>query len=185
MQFDENKKALFVIGMNQKIRNWLEKEIKLKPENMLTLQIHGPEISQPYSDIMRAVILAVYQENVEEIFILGTTTDQQNLRKENIEYKVYDQAEMRGKVKIMNYLFKHCAPECGSLTLNAWLEGSETIIEGIQKSLKVLREHPLMPSAFRVHGLLLDMDTGELSEIDTCSTRHLPPQSLGKYGLQT
>ncbi len=162
MYFDEHKKALFVIGMDQELQPLLQQATNINPENMLTLQIYGPEISKPYGDLMRAIILAVYQENVEEIFVVGTTEDQRNVTD---MHHLYEQEEMKEKIKTLDFLFKHCAPEFQGVTFNEWLEGSKSVVEGIQKSVKFLREHPLMPSDFRVHGLLMDKGDGELSEI--------------------
>lgn len=160
MYFDENKKVLFVIGMDQELRPLLQEVTNINPENMLMLQVSGPEISHPYDDLMRAVILAVYEEKVGGIFVVGTTDEPQR----DWQPTLYEKEGMEEKVKAIDFLFKHCKPELPGV-FHGWLEGSETSIEGIQKTVKFLQDHPLIPSEFRISGLLIDKENGELSEV--------------------
>lgn len=38
---------------------------------MLTIHSYDSVIVHPYGDIMRSIIIAIYQENVKEIFVVG------------------------------------------------------------------------------------------------------------------
>ena len=166
MYFDENKKALFVTGMDQELQPLLQQLTNMHPENVLTLQIYGPEIAEPYGDFMRDIILTVYQENVEGIFVVGTTDDERiAINMHDLQRKIYEQGEMKEKIKTIDFLFTQCRPEFRGVTFNKWLEGSKTVVEAIQKSVKLLRDHPLIPSNIRVCGLLVDKKNGELSEL--------------------
>ncbi|OPG17043.1 hypothetical protein B2M26_03320 [Ferroacidibacillus organovorans] len=69
------------------------------------------------------------------------------------------------KIKTIDLLFKHCKPEFSSASFNEWLEGSTSVMEGLQKSVQFLRDHPLMPSDLRDYGILMDKESGELTEI--------------------
>lgn len=161
MYFNREKKALFVIGMDQELPRLIQQATNIHPENMLTMQVYGPEISQPYGDLMRAIILAVYQENVEEIFVVGTSDD----HRYDLRSNIYAQAEIEEKIETIDFLFKHCTPEFTRTTFNEWLGGSGTIIDGIQTSVTLIRNHPLMPSDLRVQGLLLNKENGGLSDV--------------------
>lgn len=166
MQLDENKKALFVIGMDQDLQPLLQQVIKIKPENMLTLQTYGPEIYQPYGDLMRDIVLAVHRENIEDIFVVGTQGEQRNaVDTRELLNKICEQEGIQEKLKTITFLFENCMPEFQGTTLSEWLAGSDTVVEGIQKSVKFLRDHPLMPSNLRVYGLVIDKERAELSEI--------------------
>lgn len=166
MDFDGDKRALFVIGMDQELQPLLQHSTKIKSENIMTLQTYGPEISQPYGDLMRDILLAVYQDRVEDIFLVGTKGEQRNVvDMRDLPNKICEQDGIKEKMETIDFLFKHCMPELSGVTFYEWLEGSKTVIEGIQKSVKFLREHPLMPSYLRVYGLLMDKETGELTEI--------------------
>lgn len=166
MYFDKDKKSLFVIGMDQGLQPLIQQATKIKPENILTLQTYGPEISQPYGDLMRDIALAVYQENVEDIFVVGIKDEQQHaVNIHDVKNKIYELEGIQDKIRAIDFLFRYSIPEFSDVTFYAWLEGSKTVIEGIQKSVKFVRNHPLMPSDPRVYGLLLDKESGKLTEI--------------------
>lgn len=166
MDFDESKKALFVIGMDQELQPLLQQMTNINPANVLTLQVHGPEIADPYDEFMRDVILAIYQEDVERIFVVGTTDDERMpIDMENLQRKIYAQQDMKEKIEAIDFLFTQCMPEFRGVSFTEWLEGSKNVIDSIQKSVKLLRNHPLIPSNIRVRGLLMDKKNGEISEL--------------------
>lgn len=163
----ENKKALFVIGMEDNMEHLLQQAVNIHPNNMLILQIDGPVISQHFSDVMRAIMIAVYEEKVKEIFVFGKKDDSVNkAERQELLKKIYGNEELKEKLRTINYLFEHCTPEFPGIKLSEWLEGSKTSTEGIQKSVKMIRQHPLMPSDVQVHGLLIDKMGGKVSEIN-------------------
>ena len=64
--------------MEHKLECFMKADTNINPENIIILQSYGPVISQPFDDLMRDIIVAVYQENVEEIFVVATKDDQKN-----------------------------------------------------------------------------------------------------------
>ncbi|KUO95654.1 hypothetical protein [Ferroacidibacillus organovorans] len=166
MYFDGNKKALFLTGMDQELQPLLQRATEIKPENVMMLQTYGPEISQPYGDLMRDIIVAVYQEKVEDIFVVGIKGEQRNaVNMRELQNKICEQEEKKEEIKTIDFVLKHCVPEFPGVSLNEWLEGSTSVIEGLQKSVQFLRDHPLIPTDLSVYGLLMDKESGELIEI--------------------
>jgi carbonic anhydrase len=161
MNFNKNAKVLFLTGVDQELPQLLQQMTNINIENMMTLQVYGPEIAQPYGDLMRAIILAIYQGNVEEVVVVGTTDDQRR----DVRAKLVEQDGIQEKAKTVDFLFTRCMPEFPGITLDEWLQGSKTVTDSVQKSVKLLREHPLLPSGFTVHGLLMDKEKGELTEV--------------------
>ena len=115
MYIDEKKKVLFVIGMEHKMEHLIKQNTNINPENIMILQSYEPVIS-PFGDLMRDIIIAVYQENVEEIFVVATKDDQKNTG--DILNKIYKNKELQEKIQTLDYLFKNCKPEFpeGSIT---------------------------------------------------------------------
>ncbi|MFX3623743.1 MAG: carbonic anhydrase [Ectobacillus sp.] len=167
MYLDENKKVLFVTRMDQKLEQLLQQVTNIHPKNMLILNSFGPVISHPYSDLMRDIIIAIYQENVEEIFIVGTTEGQENtVDKQNLLNKIYESERVKEKMQTLDYLFQNCMPEFPNVSVSDWLEGSKTVVEGIQKSVDIIRHHPLIPSHVKVRSLFINRKKGNLVEVD-------------------
>ena len=58
---------------------------------MLTIHSYDSVIVHPYGDIMRSVIIGIYEENVEEIFVVGIEdkeTDVVNLQIQRDSIKI-------------------------------------------------------------------------------------------------
>lgn len=165
MDVDKNKKVLFVMGMDSHLEKFLQEYVD--PQNMSTLQIDGPVILQPYGDLMRAIIVAVYQNDVEEIFVVGTKEGPRNEedKQDLFEKILFRNKDLKENMWTIDYLFRNSLSEFPNVTLKDWLEGSKTLTAGIQKSVQAIRHHPLMPSNVKVCGLLMDKKSGKLSEI--------------------
>jgi carbonic anhydrase len=161
---DEKKKILFVMGMEHKLENLMNQATNINPENIIILQSYGPVISQPLDDLMRDIIIAVYQENVEEIFVVATKDNQKNTGE--IINKIFGSKGMQAKIQTLDYLLKNCRPEFPEGNIREWLEGSKTLKEGVQNSVNIIRHHPLMPPHVKVTELFLDQDREKRSEIE-------------------
>ncbi|WP_066074582.1 hypothetical protein [Neobacillus soli] len=163
MSRDEKKKVLFVIGMEQRLERFIKEETNVKPENMIILQTYQPVVSHPYDDLMRDIIIAVYQDNVEEIVVVSTNDYQKNTG--NILNKIYKNQELQDKIQTLDYLFKNCMPEFPEGTVSVWLQGGKTLTDSVQKTVNIIRNHPLLPSHIKVKELYIDQGNEKLSEI--------------------
>lgn len=159
MYVDEKKKVLFVIGMEHKLEHLIKQVPHINPEDIKVLQCYGPVISQPFGDLMRDIIVSVYQENVEEIFVAGTKDDQKNTR--DVLNKIYENKGLQKKIQTLNYLSKNCMPEFPEGNISEWLEG-HALTDGVQNSVNIIRDHPLMPPHVKVHELLIDKENEKL-----------------------
>jgi carbonic anhydrase len=65
-----NQKALILTGFNEELYPLFPVITQKKTEELLVLHSFGKVISQPYGCLIRDIILAVYSENVEEIYII-------------------------------------------------------------------------------------------------------------------
>lgn len=156
-----DKKALFLTDIENGLEPILQEVTNIRPENMLTIQSYGPVISHPYGDIMRSVIIAIYQENVEEIFVVGTKD------KRTPTVNVQTQLEsMKDKIQTLDYLFQNCKPEFSGGTIDDWLNGKENGSDNIEKSVDIIRHHPLVPSNVKVQGLMVNNKDGKFSIVE-------------------
>jgi len=163
MSRDEEKKVLFVIGMERKLERFIKEETNVNSENMIILQTYQPVVSYPFDDLMRDIIIAVYQDNVEEIIVVFTNDDQKNTG--DILNKIYENKELQDKIQTLDYLFKNCMPEFPEGTVSTWLHGGKTSMDSVQKTVNTIRNHPLLPSHVKVKELHIDQANEKLSEI--------------------
>ncbi|MGI2747853.1 carbonic anhydrase [Bacillus cytotoxicus] len=145
----ENKKVLLLTDIEDGIERMIQQVTNVQPENMLTIQSYGSVIVHPYGDIMRSIIIAIYQENVEEIFVVGIKD------KETALVHVQSQLDSIKDNIQLDYLFKHCMPEFSGGTFDDWLNGTGNVSENIEKSIEIIRHHPLIPSDIKIHGFMI------------------------------
>ncbi len=151
-----NKKALFLTDIDLGLEPFFQKETNIELKDMLNIQIYGPLISNPYGDIMRSIIIAIYQENIEEIFVVGIE-DKENVSIDLKSLLDPEGKQIRGKLETMDYLFKNCMPEFMDGSLKEWIENkNEKVAESVQKSIEMIRQHPLIPSYVKVKGLIVN-----------------------------
>lgn len=146
MNMDEEKKALFVIGMEQNAESLLNKITSLPP-NSIILPCYGAAIS-PFGDFMRDIIIAVYQENVEEIYVT-VSNDHRKSNREMLK-KIVENKSLQEKLQPLDYLFEHCMPEFPNGSIREWLEGNTASSNSRQTIVNVIRNHPLMPANVKV-----------------------------------
>jgi carbonic anhydrase len=166
MKFNKTKNVLLVIGMENGLEQLIQQAPNMNQDNMLILKSFGPVVSQPYGDLMRDIIFAVYEENTEEIYIVGTKDNKEDtVNAKKIVDIISEEEGLAKQIETLDYLFKNCIPEFHGGSVIEWLEGSKTVVEGIEKSVNMIRHHPLIPSHVKVHGLVLDRENGNLTEI--------------------
>ncbi|MGG0657229.1 carbonic anhydrase [Rummeliibacillus pycnus] len=164
MYIDGNKKVLFLTGMGKELESTLYQMKSINPENIIILQEYGQLILQPFDDFMRDIILTVYHENIEEIFVIDSNKDQKNVSR--LLNKIYENKELHGKIQTVDYLLKNCAPEYTEGSISEWLEGSNSLTNNLQKNINIIRNHPLLPSTIKVTELFIDLENGRLTDVD-------------------
>lgn len=151
----KNKKVLLLTDIEHGIEPIIKQVTNVQRENMLTIHSYDSVIVHPYGDIMRSIIIAIYEENVEEIFFVGIEDKETNVVNLQI------QRDSIKNNKEIDYLFKNCMPEFSSGSLEEWLSGKENVSENIEKSIDMIRHHPLVPSHVKVHGFMIDKTGGK------------------------
>ena len=162
MYFDERKKILFVIGMESELDSFIKKKVKINPENILILQSYGPVISQSFGDLMRDIIISVYQENVDEVVVVASKEVQKN--DGDILNKIVEKKELQENIQMINYLLKNGQSPYPEGYISEWIEGGKTVTEDVQNSVNVIRNHPLMPPHVKVRGLFIEKENEEQVE---------------------
>jgi len=158
-----DKKVLFLTDIENGLEPILQEVTNTPAENMLTIQSYGAAISHPYGEIMRSVIFAIYQEDVEEVFVVGTKDKQTSTG-----HGLTQLETMKDKIQTLDYLFQNCKPEFLGGTVDEWLNEKSN---GIEKSVDIIRQHPLVPSYVKVRGLIVDHKDGESSIVEVPSIK--------------
>lgn len=150
------------MGMEHNLADVTKQMSHISPENIIILQTYAPFISQPFGDLMRDIIVAVYQENVQEIVVVSSKDRQEDTG--NLLNKVLGNKNLQKKIETLDYLFKNCLANFPERNISEWLKGTDME----QNSVNIIREHPLMPSHVKVRELFLEKMNETKSEIEVC-----------------
>ncbi|WNR42308.1 beta-class carbonic anhydrase [Paenibacillus roseipurpureus] len=154
-----DKRMVVVTCMDTRLVELLPKAMNLHNGDAKILKNAGAIISHPFGSLMRSIIVAVYQLEADEVFVIGHyDCGMTGLNSDNVIEKV----KARGVSDEVIDTLGHAG-----IDLNRWLTGFNHVREGIEKSVNIIRNHPLLPKNLPVHGLIIDPETGRLDLVDS------------------
>lgn len=149
-----NKKAVIVSCMDTRLTELLPKAMNIKNGDVKVVKNAGATIVHPFGSAVRSIIVAIYEFDAKDIFIIG----HHKCGMSNIDSNhIIEQMRSRGISEDTLSTLKHAG-----INLNNWLKGFTSVNESVLESVNIVKNHPLMPSNVRVHGLIIDPTTGKL-----------------------
>jgi carbonic anhydrase len=149
-----NKKIVVVSCMDTRLVELLPKAMNLKNGDVKLIKNAGAIVTMPFGNIMRSILVALYELNAEEVFVIGhhgcgmTGLNAQSvidkMRQAGIQQEVFDTLVHSG------------------IELERWLVGFDNVSESVKKSVGIIKNHPLLPPGTAVHGLIIHPRTGAL-----------------------
>lgn len=114
----------------------------------------GAVVSHPFGSTMRSILVAVYELGAEEICVIG----HYGCGMGSIDPdKTFEKMEGYGVPRdTINTI------EQAGIDLRAWLQRIESIPDSVRESVRMIRNHPLVPNSLPIHGLVVDSETGKL-----------------------
>lgn len=152
-----DKKMAILTCMDTRLIDLLPRAMNLKNGDAKIIRNAGAIVYQPFGNIMRSMMMSVYELGADEIFVVGhhdcgmTGLDPDRLLQRMVE---------RGVDADVFTTLRHAG-----IDLNRWLTGFNTVREGVEKSVSIIRNHPLLPPGMPVHGLIIDPVTGKLDVV--------------------
>lgn len=151
------KKMLVFSCMDTRLTQLLPKALNLNNGDAKIIKNAGAVIMHPFGSMMRSIIVAIYELQAEEVFVIGhhgcgmSSIDTNSMQEKMIERGV--------TVETLNTL-KH-----SGIDLKTWLHGFDCVIDSVKESVSKIKNHPLVPNNIYVHGLIMDPETGALDLI--------------------
>ncbi|MDQ0875330.1 carbonic anhydrase [Paenibacillus sp. V4I3] len=152
-----DKRMVVLTCMDTRLVELLPKAMNLQNGDAKIIKNAGAIVSHPFGSVMRSIIVAVYQLEADEIFVIGHyDCGMTGLNSAD----VIANAKKRGISDDVIETLGH-----SGIDLSRWLTGFKHVQEGIEKSVNIIRNHPLLPKNLPVHGLIIDPETGRLDLI--------------------
>ncbi len=154
-----NKKLVVLSCMDTRLSDLLPRAMNLKNGDAKFIKNAGAVVSHPFGSTMRSIIVAIYELGADEVWVIGhygcgmgsIDPDQtfEKMTEHGIENDTIDTIEHAG------------------IDLHTWLKRIESIPESVRESVRMIRNHPLVPKSLTVHGLIIDPDTGKLDVVES------------------
>lgn len=149
-----NKKIAIVSCMDTRLTELLPAALGLKNGDAMIIKNAGGVISHPFGSVMRSLLIAIYELEVQEILVIGhTDCGARHTDSEQMIEIMKGHGIPQKNIDLMNY--------CG-INFDAWLSGFVDLDSSVRGSVELIRKHPLIPEGVIVYGLVIDSTTGEL-----------------------
>ncbi|MGL5328810.1 MAG: beta-class carbonic anhydrase [Peptostreptococcaceae bacterium] len=154
---EPDKKIVILSCMDTRLTDLLPKSMNLKNGDAKIIKNAGATIIHPFGSIMRSIIVAIYEFEVEEVLIIGHHgCGMCNLDTEYLISKIMDRNISNETVDIISN---------SGIDIKKWLHGFESVEESIQDSVALVKNHPLTPKDIIVHGLVICPETGKIDVV--------------------
>lgn len=149
-----NKKLVILSCMDTRLTELLPKAMNLKNGDVKLIKNAGASIMHPFGSIMRSIVVAVYEFNADEVMVVGHHgCGMSNLNAD----KTIEKAVERGISPEVISTLSHAG-----INIKKWLHGFNSVEESVRESVELIKKHPLIPKDVKVHGLIIDPETGKL-----------------------
>ncbi|WP_240419611.1 beta-class carbonic anhydrase [Paenibacillus periandrae] len=153
-----DKRMVIVTCMDTRLTELLPRAMNLRNGDAKVIKNAGAVVTHPFGSIMRSIIVAVYELKAKEIFVVGH--HQCGMIGLNAP-EVLEKAKERGVTEDMIETLHHAG-----IDLAGFLRGFDDVQDSVLSSVKLIRNHPLLPKNLPVHGLIIHPETGKLDVVD-------------------
>jgi carbonic anhydrase len=152
-----DKRIVILTCMDTRLTELLLKSMNLKNGDAKLIKSAGAVVTHPFGGIMRSILIAVYELQADEVFIIGHHDCGMNsIDTDHIIEDMVDRGIDKSLFKTLQY---------SGIDMEQWLHGFEDVTESVKASVKQVRNHPLMDPKVPIHGLVINPTTGELDTI--------------------
>lgn len=153
-----DRKLAIVTCMDTRLIELLPAALGIKNGDAKIIKNAGGVIVHPFGSVVRSLLIAIYELNVEEIMIIGHS----DCGVGNIDVTLL--LEKMKKQGISETVINDLA-YCG-IDFDKWLGGFDDVEISVKESVDLLKRHPLIPDGIKIHGFVMDSQTGILNMVD-------------------
>ncbi|AJY77095.1 beta-class carbonic anhydrase [Paenibacillus beijingensis] len=149
-----DKKMVIVTCMDTRLTELLPKALNLRNGDVKIIKNAGAIVTQPFGNIMRSILVAVYELNADEVIIIGHyECGMTGMNPERTVNKMVERGVSEQTISTI---------QNSGMSLMRWLRGFDNVKESVENSVNIVRNHPLLPVDVPVHGMIIHPETGQL-----------------------
>lgn len=152
-----DKKLAIVTCMDTRLIELLPAALGLKNGDAKIIKNAGGLITHPFGSVVRSLIIAVYELQVEEILIIGhSDCGVQHMDSDALLNKIKTRGIPEERIAL--------AKDFG-INLHRWLTGFDDVDIAVENSVSLLKRHPLFSKDIAIYGFVMDSITGKLTKV--------------------
>lgn len=152
-----NRKIVILSCMDTRLTSLLPSAMNIKNGDVKLIKNAGAVVTHPFGSTMRSIIVSICEFDVDEVMVVGHY--ECGMCNENTDEMIEKIKEKGISEEVINTLEK------AGIDLKKWLHGFDSVEQSIVDTVKIIKEHPLMPKDIKVHGLAMDPSTGKIDVI--------------------
>ena len=153
-----NKKIAILSCMDTRLTELLPAALNFKNGDIKIIKNAGAVITHPFGSVMRSLLVAIYQLEIEEILIIGHyDCGMQGLEPAELIEKMQNRNIPKETLDLIGY---------SGIDINKWLKGFDNIEASVIETVNLIKKHPLVPKDIKVYGFIIDPTTGRLDKLD-------------------
>jgi len=152
-----DKRLVILTCMDTRLVELLPKAMNLKNGDVKMVKSAGAVINHPFGGIMRSLLVAVYELQADEIYIIGHyDCGMSAIDPDQMLQKMVNRGISEETIQMLKY---------SGVKLDDWLRGFNEVQEAVKNSVDMVVNHPLMVKDVPVHGLVIHPATGQLDVV--------------------
>lgn len=149
-----DKKVVLLSCMDTRLTNLLPRALNMKNGDAKIIKNAGATVMHAFGSIMRSIIVAIYEFNVEDVLVIGhDKCGMCNLDTEEMINKMRNRCISEEVINTLNN---------SNIDIKQWLHGFNSIDQSVEDSVNSIKNHPLVPKDVSIHGLIMCPETGKL-----------------------
>lgn len=152
-----DKKLAILSCMDARLTRLLPAALGIKNGDVKMVNNAGAMITHPFGSVMRSLLVGIYSLGVEDIMVIGHYhCGMQNLKADSMIDAMLERGIPQENLDMLRY--------CG-VDIERWLHGFENSEQSVLETVKIIRNHPLLPAEIGVYGFMIDPETGKMDKI--------------------
>ncbi len=152
------KKLAVLSCMDTRLTELLPAALGIKNGDAKIIKNAGAVVTHPFGSVVRSLLVAIVELGVEEVMVVGhTDCGVQHIDSDLIIGDLRKRGISMENIELLKY---------AGVDFEKWLCGFNTVEESVADTVKLLKEHPLIPKDIVIRGFVMNTETGELYPVD-------------------
>ena len=152
------KQLAVLTCMDTRLTRLLPEALGLKNGDAKIIKAAGATIVEPYGEVMRSLIIAITELGVTDIMVVGhTDCGTCGMQASHMLHELEAVGVPRERID---------AAVSADPRAATFLNGFANLDDEVRRSVRTIREHPLVPDSVRVYGFTIDIETGALTAVE-------------------